>query len=338
LRGRVAVELYRRQPAMLPMMDLGGHSAWSGPWAAFRRLLLSLHAPPRLLARLGFLLPSRWARRWFPFIHSYSYWRGVRGAIDDPELWRRLKRGTLILMYHAFAASGERASRYIVPAKRFARQMAWLKKRGYNVISLAEYLDYRREHRFPPPKSVVITIDDGYADNDTVARPILEQLGLPATVFLVSSAGGENGWSEHGSALAGRPLLGIADVRRMLDGPIEFGAHTRSHPVLDDLEPAEAAEEVVGSKQDLEEGLGRPIVAFAYPYGSLNAEVREIVERAGFLGACGVRPGRNRPATDSFALNRIEISGTYTLPRFAATLLLGDTRLLLGRRRRSRPK
>ena len=58
-----------------------GRDQLSGLWVPLRTLSLALRVPPRLLARLGFLLPRRsWSRKWFAFVFSYSYWRGVAGA------------------------------------------------------------------------------------------------------------------------------------------------------------------------------------------------------------------------------------------------------------------
>lgn len=324
LRGRIAIELYRRHPAMIEKMEIGGYDAPPGRWIALREVVIALHIPPRLLARVGIAMPrERWARATFGFVWDYAYWRGVRAACDR-ALWRSLKRGLLILNYHAFAPDGEQPSRYVVPARRFARQMAVLKRCGYNVISLDEYVDHRRSHRFPPPRSVVITIDDGYVDNDTVARPILQRLGFPATVFLISSANGRNEGASAAS-LVGRPVLDLNRAREMLGGGLEFGAHSRTHPDLTTLEPGAVEAEVRGSKEELERTLGVPVRTFAYPFGAISESVKRAVERAGFWSACGVAPGRNRPATDSFNLRRIEVRGAHTLLGFAAILVLGDT-------------
>jgi peptidoglycan/xylan/chitin deacetylase (PgdA/CDA1 family)/GT2 family glycosyltransferase len=332
-RGKIAVTLYRRHPPLIASMPLGGEAHRPRSFVILRSLALAINVPPRPLASVGFLLPRRsWAHAWFQFTWSYCYWRGVRSA-SDHDLWRRLRTGTAILTYHGFGEPGEAPSRYVVPARRFARQLTWLKRRGYNVISLSDYLRYRREHTLPPPKSVVLTVDDGYVDTDKVARPILERHRLRATVFLISSSDGRDP-ADTDPALRNRPLLSLGQAASIGGSSIEFGAHTRTHPDLTRLELAAAQAEVAGSKQDLEHALGTAVAAFSYPYGELNAAVRAVVASAGFECACGITPGHNRPATDSFDLRRITVFGTYTLPRFAATLVIGDTRKLLPRGRR----
>jgi peptidoglycan/xylan/chitin deacetylase (PgdA/CDA1 family) len=328
-QGRDDVERYRQEPSVLPRLTLGGADTDERGWLTLRAFALALHVPPRALAGLGTVLPvRRLSSACMRFTASYAYWAGVRGAAD-PETWRRLRRGVPILMYHAIGAPGERPSRYVVPVKSFARQMRWLKRRGYHVTGLDDYARYRSEHRLPPAKTIVVTFDDGYLDNLTLARPILEQLGLPATIFLVSAVEDRNAWSTGGS-LAQRPMMKLEDARQAVGGLLTFGAHTRTHPALPDISPAEAEREVTGSKHDLERALGVPVTTFAYPHGRVDDEVRAIVERAGFTCACGVVPGRNRPAADDFLLRRVEIFGTDGLVRFALTVLLGD----VGRRRR----
>jgi peptidoglycan/xylan/chitin deacetylase (PgdA/CDA1 family)/glycosyltransferase involved in cell wall biosynthesis len=328
--GQIAIDLYRRHPAMIEKMEIGGYDAQSGRWIALRHLVLALGLPPRLLAAVGLVMPGgRWGRLAFRFVWDYAYWRGAKAACDR-RLWRRLRRGVLILNYHAFALDGEAPSRYVMPARRFARQMSVLKRCGYNVIALDEYVDFRRSYRFPPPRSIVLTIDDGYVDTDTVARPILERFGFPATAFVITSADGHPGGSDP--SLDGRRVLDLDRIRELLGRGIRFGAHTRSHPDLTELAPAAVDAEVRGSKEELERALGVPVRSFAYPFGALNDSVRHAVQRAGFWSACGVSPGRNLPATDSFNLRRIEVRGTHTLLGFAAILLVGDlSRLGLGR-------
>ena len=123
----------------------------------------------------------------------------------------------------------------------------------------------------------------------------------------------------------GRALLPLAEVR-CLNGRLGFGAHSRTHLSLPGLEPRELDREVSGSRSELEAALGATVSVFAYPYGARSPEVEQAVESAGYTAACGIDPGRNRPSCDLFALNRLEVRGTDSLLRFAATLWLGETR------------
>jgi glycosyltransferase involved in cell wall biosynthesis/peptidoglycan/xylan/chitin deacetylase (PgdA/CDA1 family) len=330
-QGRACGELYHRHPPMLSEL-LGAFGEEKLRVILLRRLLLALGVSPRLLALIGPLsaLPS-WTYAWYCFLHSFCYWRGVRRSTDR-DTWKRLTHGTPILMYHAFGGPGEPPSRYVIPVRRFARQMAWLKWMGYHVLSLEEFLCYQREYRLPPAQSVVITIDDGYAETLTLAYPILRRYGFPATLFLVSDrVGSTNQWSGDGG-LAGRPLLSWSDIQEMLRGGMQVGAHTRTHPTLTAMPTELVQEEVKGSRTDLERELGVPIRVFAYPYGEYDSTVQAVVEQAGFVGSCSVQSGMNSFQTPVHALRRTEIDGTDSLLRFVLNLWLGDAEVVFRRR------
>lgn len=323
--GVASVEIYRRHPPTLPHLDLGRFGASRLRYVLLKKALLRLNVSPRRLARVIALL-SRGGRAnsWYGLLFDYCYWRGVRSAVSD-DTWRRLTTGVLVLMYHAFARPGERPSRYVVPARQFARQMSWLRRRGYHVLPLREFVECRRRFQLPPPASVVLTIDDGYADVRDVALPELQRHQLPATLFVVSgSVGRANGW-DHDSALAGRPLLTWQAIRDMRDGLIEVGAHTRTHPRLTGLPPDMAWREIDGSRRDLERELGpRPVPLFAYPFGAVDQVGQRSAEHAGFLAACGIEPGFNWPDTPLLCLRRAEVHGTDSMLRFMLTVRLGD--------------
>ena len=269
----------------------------------------------------------RWAADWFAFVHQYFFWRGVRAAVAQRDTWARLTYQTPILMYHAFGTAGERASRFVLPARAFAAQLAILRWLGYRVLALDEYIAARRAHTLPPARAVILTIDDGYADNAAVALPILRRHQATATVFIVSGrVGGINDWDPAG-VLAGRPLLTWAGVQALAEGGQTIGAHTRSHPHLSQLPPAEALAEMEGSRVDLEHRLNAPVRLLAYPYGDRTAATCTLAEQAGFEAACSVRRGPNSPATPLFELHRLEVVGTDSLLRFVLGLWLGDENL-----------
>jgi len=330
-RGRIGVKLYERTPELLPYLRLGGAFEPPRRWVALRRLLLPLRIPPTALGAAGKLAPTdSLAAAWYAFLYGYCYWWGVRETVDD-ETWRSLQRGTAILLYHALGREGERASRYVLPPRAFARQLAWLRRRRYTVVGLDDFVHARLEHRLMPSKSVVLTFDDGYADNLDLALPELERHGFPATVFLVTAVGDRARWDASGPT-ADRPLLRPEDARAAI-GRLTFGAHSRTHRRLGRLGAGELDHEVAGSRAELEALLEQPVTTFAYPFGDTGPEVEAAVTRAGFLAACTVTPGRNRAACDLLALKRIEIKGTDSLVRFALALWLGDTRLPFRRRR-----
>lgn len=104
------------------------------------------------------------------------------------SLYARLTHpdGALILMYHSVV--DEEISAYVDPnnsvtVKQFETQLQFLEKHC-NVISFATMLAHIQENKPFPERAVVITFDDGYRDNLTLAAPVLEKYKLPATLFL----------------------------------------------------------------------------------------------------------------------------------------------------------
>lgn len=228
----------------------------------------------------------------------------------------------LILAYHSVSA--ERRDNLAVQPHDFAAQMAWLNRRGYRSLTLAEYL------RRPPvhgERVVIITFDDGYADNYSQAWPILRRYGFVATIFLVADYVG----TEHvfywdvpklaaPSAAAPYRLLTWDQIEAMAAQGIEFGSHTCTHPELTAVSPAQCAEEVARSRRDLEQRLGAEVVSFCYPRGKLNADVMRQVAQAGYRGAV-VTPKRVDLPLSRYTLRRVGVYQNSRSLRFRLKLL-----------------
>ena len=321
--GTAWVTLCQRHPPMLPEL-LGPLGNINTREALLREFFWRFGLSPWLLFWLGnFLARTHWGDKWYKLLFTFSYWWGVRQAIPDRETWQRMVQGVPILMYHAFGQPGERASQFVVPIRQFARQMAWLKRLNYHALSLEDYIQYRLQHQLPPPRTVVLTIDDGYAEIATLVEPILRRYDFPATVFLVSGKiGGRNDWTDDAS-LAGRPLMDWPAIKEISYPGIQFGAHTQAHPHLTDLQPAGARAQIAGAKADLEHELQRPVTTFAYPYGEYNEQVEALVADAGFLGGCTVDSNANSWSTPLTRLRRLEVEGNWSLPRFLLILRMG---------------
>lgn len=320
--GRVAPNVVRRHPELMPEIY---KSFWEPTPRAvfFRQALLDFNFEPHRLARLGALLPRQNLKREaYRALQQYAYWRGIRSALSRDE-WKRIRSQTAILMYHAFSDVNERASRFVVPVELLAQQLEWLKNHDYQFISLQEYVRCLRQHRLPPARAVIVTLDDGYTDNLSLALPVLKQYGVPATLFVVSHKVGQvNDW-DNTSELHGRALLDWSELKIMAHAGIEIGAHSRTHAAMVNLSEQQVYDQISGSRAELARALEIPILLFAYPYGESNDQVQAVAERAGLLGSCTVKRGLNTIATPPQELRRIEIRGTDSLREFARRLNRG---------------
>lgn len=214
--------------------------------------------------------------------------------------------GLIILTYHSIDESGSAIS--VSPAA-FEHHMRCLKKGGYHTLPLGEAVGYLEHNTVLPEKSIVIAFDDGYKNNYTSAFPILKRHGFTAVIFLTSNHLGKiNNWPNQHPSIPSLQLLSWDEIREMIEYGIEFGAHTRSHPLLTEVDTETAREEIIGSKRDIEAELKRPIDFFSYPFGKFNERVREIAAVT-FKCAISTKPGKINFKSDMYALERINAAG-----------------------------
>ena len=255
-----------------------------------------------------------------------------------------------------------------MPTAMFAARMAHI-ARHYQVLTVEDLAQRLQEGR-APHNALAITFDDGYRDNLTHAAPILNRLGLPATIFLVTgyidtprtlwfdrlamafkssparrvelfdgrvlaltteaerltalSAArallklvpeDERAASLEQLIQALRPaperpkrlMLGWDEVTALRGLGFSIGAHTVTHPIMSRLTPSQVRDEVYGSKAAIEEAVGAPVRAFAYPNGKpadYNEAVTEVVREAGFTCAVTTNRGLNDADTPVLELRR----------------------------------
>jgi peptidoglycan/xylan/chitin deacetylase (PgdA/CDA1 family) len=192
-------------------------------------------------------------------------------------------------------------------------------RQHYRPISLSALLDFVERGRIWPPRTVVVTFDDGYLDNYEHAAPILAEYGVPAAFFVAVGAMGTEcvmPWDEH---LRGRvPWMDWNQVRELHAQGFEIGSHTITHPDLGQVRGARAWEDISKSKARLEEALGARVSLFAYPFGgekNFCEENRELVRKAGYRCCCSAYGGFVTLASDPFNLRRIGVNNWFSDPR-----------------------
>lgn len=202
-----------------------------------------------------------------------------------------------ILMYHYI--DYQQNSVTVLP-DNFRKQMAYLYKNNYQVISLDELVQETKAKKTFNRKSVVITFDDGYEDNYTYACPILKRYDFPAAIFLISGMVGKKGY------------LNWQQIKDMQGQGILFGAHaTKYNTYLPDLEQdQDLIMEIAGSKIDIERQIKTKVDYFSYPIGGFNDKIKDIVKIAGYKGACTTNRGRDRFNRDVFELNRVKMTNS----------------------------
>lgn len=141
------------------------------------------------------------------------------------------------------------------------------KQKGYRFVSLDDL-----PRRGP---WVVVTFDDGYHDNYTLAYPLLKRLGVPFTIYVTTALidNQMEAWWYPGQALG----MSRDELRTLAAEPLcTLGAHTVSHPQLDTLSREQQLAEIEQSKRQLEEMIGRPVKHFSFPHGAHNSDTLDI--------------------------------------------------------------
>ena len=196
---------------------------------------------------------------------------------------------------------------------QFEAQMAYLAAEGYTTITIDEMMDALENGTPLPEKPVIITFDDGYADNYEYAYPILKKYGFKATIFLIYDF--TNTYPNY---------LTWEQINEMKEsGLIHFESHTMTHANLAELTSAdELRHEIADSHDLLSEKLGYDMHYIAYPGGRVNEEIEEITRAAGYRGGFTVHYGLSTPAEGPYQMDRIPIFGAnmHTLTRFKLRL------------------
>jgi peptidoglycan/xylan/chitin deacetylase (PgdA/CDA1 family) len=202
-----------------------------------------------------------------------------------------------ILMYHHIAPPGPSTrlpALWVRPAA-FAAHVRALRRAGYRAVTLGRVWDAWHGGRPLPRRPVVLSFDDGYADQVRHALPALRRARWPGVLNL---------------ALDFLPAMGgTAAVRRLLAAGWEIDSHSLTHPDLTGLSDAELTRELGASRTRIKRAFGeRAANFFAYPSGRYDARVEQAVRAAGYLAATTVQRGFATPTADPYALGRIQVS------------------------------
>ena len=262
--------------------------------------------------------------------------------------------GVAVLCYHSVRSGDERMPFHELHVTKatFERHCRLIAD-ACHPISLADLRDARAGTRSLPPRSVVITFDDGYRGVADFALPILERYGIPAVVFVCVAPvlNGRHFWFDamyrregEAAVLRARSLpyaewrsltesiettaevhethrpLTPSELRRLAASPlIEIGAHTITHPTLARAPIDDQRREIAEGSSALERALGRRVTAFAYPYGSLSdytSQTVGLVREAGFDLAFATSVAFAAPECDPLQI-----------PRFTMLDSVGDVEL-----------
>jgi len=218
-----------------------------------------------------------------------------------------------ILLYHfvgreSLERDGASTTRYNVTAANFDAQLALLHRLGYQTVTVAEIAAALRGEGVLPVRPIAITFDDGWAEQYSVAFPLLQKYGMKATFYVPSSY-----------TIGGR-VVTWEQLEALRDAGMEIGSHTRKHVNLIAVSAEDASYEVFGSKSALEAKLDITVESIAYPYGLYNGGTIALVQKAGYRAAVALSASPKQSLSNLYALRRFEIHGAHTLADLIAYL------------------
>ena len=178
--------------------------------------------------------------------------------------------------------------------------MKWLHDNGYAALTLRQLYDGLMNQNGFPPKSVVLTFDDGYDDFYSNGFPVLSQYGFSAAVFMISGEIGQPGYLSRG------------EISTLSQAGMGIECHTVTHPYLDKLSFDAQLKEMTDAEDTLYAIEGRYIDYLAYPYGHYNADTIRADRAAGIRMAFKMEGGWVKTGDSPYELPRVYIGDSLS--------------------------
>jgi peptidoglycan/xylan/chitin deacetylase (PgdA/CDA1 family) len=197
------------------------------------------------------------------------------------------------MTYHHIAplpAGNSRA--YFVSPTIFEQQLAYLKQKNYKTLTAQEFYDQLRTSQNPAQKSVLLTFDDGNADNYTNAYPLLLKYGYVGTFFIPTSKSGIN----------------KTKLKEMADHGMSIESHSKTHiDLVKETNPDILYDEVVNSKYALQNMTGHTVIAFSYPGCVYNSSTIALDNQAGYKIAFSCAKSIDHKPGGRLAISRMHV-------------------------------
>lgn len=228
-----------------------------------------------------------------------------------------------VLMYHRVAPDGDLRPGYFwsVTQSQLRRHLELLQRWGFTCISFEDHALSLKGELLLPKKPVILTFDDGYDDVYNYALPVLKDFGVRATIFTIGDRSIKTNRWDYPERAARTPLLNDDMVVELHKLGFEIGSHSLTHADLTKISEKEAWEEIAGSKKILEDLVKSPVISFAYPFGSTNEHLGQLVKSAGYSYGCASYSGPPRFSTDLFSIRRTQLTNASNFLDFAIKML-----------------
>lgn len=238
-----------------------------------------------------------------------------------------------VLMYHMISPhlpkNKSKFNRLRVTPEAFAKQLQWLHQKGWHTMSMAELAVCQNV----PHKTVVLTFDDGYADNYIHAFSLLKRYNMKATIYIVTERFNRDWATDKDTKISSDELNNEAMlthemVHEMIhSGLIDIGSHTMHHVNLPALSLEDKEQEIAKSKELIEKHYGIICKSFAYPFGFYDQASIELVQQHGYSSAVTTVPKYSEWKEENrYEVPRVIISGRQSFFDFKLKMIKGRNR------------
>lgn len=215
-----------------------------------------------------------------------------------------------VLLYHAVMDDPPAwIAEFTVTPRDFAAHLDAVVAGGRTPVPVSALVDHLAGRGPLPPRPVVLTFDDGFADLPAATAEALAARGFPATAYLTTGAITPG----RTSLLPPGPMMTLSQVGGLEQYGIEVGAHTVTHPQLDTVSREVLRRELHEPKAVLEDVLGHEITHLAYPHGYNSPTVRRAAASAGYASAVAVRHAFSSSWDESYRIARLILRAGHTI-------------------------
>jgi peptidoglycan/xylan/chitin deacetylase (PgdA/CDA1 family) len=227
-------------------------------------------------------------------------------------IMRKLSPGSIpVLMYHrVLDAPIDTKHRTFVTKVNFEKHLRFFARRGLESITFQDYLAFStgdRPLREFPKKPFILTFDDGYLDNYHNMLPLAKKYGYKGVLFLLGDFSASGNFWDLGEDVEANRIMTTEQKKTFVDQGWEIGAHTLTHPNLTQLSDGDVLNELCESRKRIEHELQTKVVSFAYPYGTYDDRIKDLVKQTGFEFGIATDSGGITIEDDHFAVFRVNM-------------------------------
>ena len=231
------------------------------------------------------------------------------------------------LMYHSISNGKSPVnSPWNISLQEFVQQLDLLQAYGWTSLCARQLSKPASQL---PKKTVIITFDDGYANNFCAFEELVKRNMFASWFIVTHDIGRISSWSDSDA-----PSTKLLESKQLLDmqaAGMEIGSHSLSHCRLTEASSEQVKAELVQSRHYLSDLLNTSVTSFAYPYGLYNSSVLSATKSAGYQVAFTTSSGFGLVNNNPLEVRRVSIMATDSLSTFARKLTFASNDVSLGK-------